>query len=157
MWTVGKLVNAALGVAAVVDALRAVRRVQGRRLKYPPMPCAIKARCPCRSSPVRSTLRALYLPLGKRMRSPFSSRSYSFLDFAAHAPRSSRGRMGKHDVTMGVAPCRCREWRNQRTFLWKQIERNSIPGQAGFCSSLDNSMGSAASISLASWAFPAFS
>ena len=43
--------------------------------------------------PVRSTLCVLYLPLGKRIRSPFSSRSYSFLDFAAHAPRPSRGRM----------------------------------------------------------------
>ena len=43
--------------------------------------------------PVRSTLWVLYLPLGKRIRSPFSSRSYSFLDFAAHVPRSSRGRM----------------------------------------------------------------
>ena len=38
--------------------------------------------------PVRSTLCVLYLPLGKRIRSPFSSRSYSFLDFAAHAPVS---------------------------------------------------------------------
>ena len=26
-----------------------------------------------------------------------------FLDFAAHAPRSSRGAHGKHDMTMGVA------------------------------------------------------
>ena len=43
--------------------------------------------------PVRSTLWVLYLPLGKRIRSPFSSRSYSFLDFAAHAPRPSRGRI----------------------------------------------------------------
>lgn len=43
--------------------------------------------------PVRSTLWVLYLPLGKRIRSPFSSRSYSFLDFAAHAPRSSSGRI----------------------------------------------------------------
>ena len=43
--------------------------------------------------PVRSTLWVLYLPLGKQIRSPFSSRLYSFLDFAAHVPRSSRGRM----------------------------------------------------------------
>ena len=39
------------------------------------------------------TFQKVDLPLGKRIRSPFSSRSYSFLDFAAHAPRSSRGRM----------------------------------------------------------------
>ena len=32
--------------------------------------------------PVRSTLWVLYLPLGKRIRSPFLSRSYSFWDFA---------------------------------------------------------------------------
>ena len=44
---------------------------------------------PLSFQPVRSTLCVLYLPLGKRIRSPFSSRSYSFLDFAAHAPRSS--------------------------------------------------------------------
>ena len=43
--------------------------------------------------PVRSTLCVLYLPLGKRIRSPFSSRSYSFLDFAVHVPRSLRGRI----------------------------------------------------------------
>ena len=48
---------------------------------------------PLSFQPVRSTLCVLYLPLGKRIRSPFSSRSYSFWDFAAHAPRSSRGRM----------------------------------------------------------------
>ena len=58
-----------------------------------PMPCAKQAHSPCLFQPVRSTLCVLYLPLGKRIRSPFSSRSYSFLDFAAHAPRSSRGRM----------------------------------------------------------------
>ena len=52
-----------------------------------------KRALPLSFQPVRSTLCVLYLPLGKRIRSPFSSRSYSFWDFAAHAPRSSRGRM----------------------------------------------------------------
>ena len=38
-------------------------------------------------------MKILYCNCPSEIRSPFSSRSYSFLDFAAHAPRSSRGRI----------------------------------------------------------------
>ena len=131
MWTGGQLVNAALGRCCGGRCATGFRRVQGRRLKYPPTPCAIKARCPLSFQPVRSTLRALYLPLGKRMRSPVLVKVIFLFGLRRPCAALVKGAHGKHDVTMGVAACRCREWRNQRTFLWKQIERNSIPGQAG--------------------------
>ena len=49
----------------------------------------------CLFQSIRSIFRVLYLPLGSRIFSPLSSRTYSFFDFAAHAPFSSRGRIVK--------------------------------------------------------------
>ncbi len=85
----GQLVNSSLGVAAVVDALRAsvpLQKVVGIvSPRLAPQEGVVLVVPACKVN-----LWVLYLPLGKRIRSPFSSRSYSFWDFAAHAPRSSR-------------------------------------------------------------------
>ena len=98
----GYLVYAALGVAAVVDTLRASVPLKKSLVKSAHA-LRHKRVLPLSFQPVRSTLCVLYLPLGKRIRSPFSSRSYSFFGLRCPCAALVKGAHGKHDMTMGVA------------------------------------------------------
>ena len=67
-------------------------------------------------------------------RSPFSSSTYSFLDFAAHAPRSSRGRIVKRIWAWGLPPpVSCPHAPtsfSDRSTLWNIVELYEKAGNA---------------------------